>query len=482
MKILVLQTARLGDILMTWPALRALKRTRPGAEIHLVVRPRFAAAARGLEAVDRVIELPTASILEPLMKEDGDEAEALRRTQEFLGVLRAENYHEVVNFSFSPLSSWIAKAVAAENTVVRGYTRHEDGWLKIADGVSSYFYSQVGPGRENRIHLTDLFAAQLEIDLEDEDWRPPSFEARDFGLPSDYIVLHAGASESGKTIAPFIWGRALKAAHAVSSGIHVVVIGTAAETPLANEIRIHAVGVPLTDLTGQTQFEDLFTLISNAKCLLGADSAPIHVAALTKTPCLNVSAGRVCFWETGPKSPGSFVLRFDEASPVSSDRVARALTALIEGKQPADAIAACPGIPSFQTMPSSEDFGWNLLRAIYLEADFPVTEDPLFLVAVQRLQEMNTVVLEQLEKISASSEVLGALMDRADEVFHAIARMNAHAAVLVRWIMAEKSRIPPGQKQEIRDEMARIHGQLANVLKLYDIGAAERKETGDGKI
>ena len=69
MKILVIQIARLGDILMTWPAMRALRRAHPQAEIHLLVRPRFEAATRGLECVDRVIAMPSLEILEPLARE-----------------------------------------------------------------------------------------------------------------------------------------------------------------------------------------------------------------------------------------------------------------------------------------------------------------------------------------------------------------------------------------------------------------------------
>lgn len=65
MKILVLQLARFGDIYLTWPALRALRRRYPDASIHLLVRERFVAATEGLGAGIDVHVFPTARFWHP---------------------------------------------------------------------------------------------------------------------------------------------------------------------------------------------------------------------------------------------------------------------------------------------------------------------------------------------------------------------------------------------------------------------------------
>lgn len=476
-KILVLQTARLGDILMSWPALRALRRARPGSEIHLLVRPRFEAASRGLEAVDRVIAMPASEILEPLLKDEADDGLAIARMAAFLNERRAENYDEIINLSYSPLSSWITKSIAGPAAVVRGYTRHEDGFLNIADGVASYFYAQVGPGRPNRIHLTDLFAAQMEVDLAPEDWRQPEVDACDLGLPESFIVVHAGASETGKTVPAFIWGRVAKRFAELRPRTGIVLIGAASEAALANEVRANAGGLPLIDLTGRTQFEDLFSVIARAKVLVGGDSAPMHVASLTGTRCLNLSVGDVNFWETGPRAAGSAVVRAQGPADLSSETIAQALVTLHDGGIPQDAIIAASGIPAYlrQNNEPGGDFSWELLQALYLDAAFPVTDSGTFVMAVQKLREMNDVVVEQLEAVNVESGALGSLMDRADEVFTAIARISPEAGVLVRFALTEKSRIAPGPLDAIRSEMKRIHRQLAQVLRLYDFEAAEAK-------
>lgn len=484
MKILVLQLARLGDILMTWPALRALRRAHPDAEIHLLVRPRFEAATAGFDAVDRVRVLPTTELLEPLVRTEAAFDEAQARMETYLGNLRGESYDRIVNLSFSPLSSWIVKSIAGEKTDVSGYTRHTDGWLRIADDVSAFFYAQVGPGRANRLHLSDIFATQMNVDLQSEDWAPPTLPACDFGLAGDYVVLHPGASETRKTVPAFLWGRVLKSLAEKRPDLSFAVVGTKEEGRLVGEIRANAPGVKVIDLSGRTRFEELFAVVGGAKALIGADSAPMHIASFTGTPCLNVSVGDVCFWETGPRAPGSVIWRATGADDVSSEKIAAMADAMLARRLPPDAVRAVEGIPCFVDPTETEEstFAWDLVRAMYLGTDYPTTGDFEFLTAVRRLIEMNDVVLEQLDRFAADAKMLGDLMDRADEVFHAVARLVPAAGVLVRWVMTEKSRIPPGGKGDIRDGMKRIHGQLRDVLALYDIEKIPLQENDDGKV
>lgn len=480
MKILVLQLARLGDIYMSWPALRALRRTHPGAEIHLLVRPRFEAATKGLFAVDHVREMPTAEILEPMMQEQPRDGEALERLNSFLQELRAENYDQVINLSFSPLSSWIVKTVASEQTQVAGYTRHSDGYLKIADDVSSFFYAQVGTQRPNRVHLTDVFATLVNVDLAEEDWRAPDLPVRDFGLPERYVVLHAGASESQKRIAPFQWARTIKRFQDEIKDCTVVLIGSSQESAIANEIRANLNSGSLIDLTGQTSVEDLFGVLKGALMLVGADSAPIHMAALTRTPTLNISSGQVNFWETGPKAPAAWVHRIQSAAEYSSETVGGAMVELVRFGIVTGWIRHVGGVPAYETPQGPDpvaDFSWNLIQALYLNADFPMAEDMIFIQAVEKMAEMNDVVLNQMATLPADSPVLGSLLDRADEVLGAIANLCPEAGVLVRWVQTEKSRIPPGSREDIRTAMIENHRRLDRVLRLYSLNDDAEKGT-----
>ncbi|MBX3041761.1 MAG: glycosyltransferase family 9 protein [Bdellovibrionaceae bacterium] len=254
MKILVIQFARLGDIYMSWPAARALRRKYPEAEIHLLVRPRFEAATRGLDAVDRIVSFPTAQLLEPLVGATPETEEALRRTAAATDALRNENYDLIVNWTFSPLSSWLVKTIASPQAEVLGYNRHRDGSLLIADDVSAFFYAQVGTDRPNRVHLTDLFATMIDMDLIAEDWQAPRFEASERLLPNAYWVLHPGASETQKRVEPWQWARLIQeyAGFAGEEALPVVLIGSTEEKSIAQAIQGGVNRVPVLDLTGET--------------------------------------------------------------------------------------------------------------------------------------------------------------------------------------------------------------------------------------
>ena len=55
-RVLVVRPDRLGDVLLSTPALEVLRRAYPKARISILVQPRVAPAIRGLPAVDEVVE------------------------------------------------------------------------------------------------------------------------------------------------------------------------------------------------------------------------------------------------------------------------------------------------------------------------------------------------------------------------------------------------------------------------------------------
>jgi len=107
MKILVIQLARLGDIYMSWPTIRALKTANPGAEIHMLVRSRFSEATNGLESVSQIKIFPTPQILDPVVNQN-DLSGSLGVIDTMLNDLNNEKYDLIVNLTFSEVSSYVA--------------------------------------------------------------------------------------------------------------------------------------------------------------------------------------------------------------------------------------------------------------------------------------------------------------------------------------------------------------------------------------
>ncbi|WP_413290068.1 glycosyltransferase family 9 protein [Bdellovibrio sp. HCB337] len=470
MKILVLQLARLGDIYMTWPALRAIKRMHPNCELHFLTRSKFGAATEGLKVVDHHLQMPTKFFLEPLIQPTLDLEDAMKRLGTFVDALKAEEYDWVINYTFSPASSYLTHAITGPKTRVTGYTRHSDGFLGIPDEVSAYFYAQAGVTGYNRVHLTDLFISMLGYDYVDSDWDPPQVDGRDFGLPEKFILAHIGASEAKKSLPPFKWARVLKNFFDHNLETPVVMIGAANERNLGEAIEAGVSRGRIINLIGQTQLREVFHLLKSAQMLVGCDSAPMHMAGLTNTPCLNISFDSVNFWETGPKATHSFIYKASFPEDVVSEELGAYMHQVLQGKAPAELIQRSSGLESYQVPQEDpqELFTWNLVQALYLSGNFPVTDNLQFCQAISKIYEVNDLARQNIRQIPDKGlEVMAPLLDRADEVIAAVARVMPSVAPIVKWYQTEKARIPAGSQEEVAQWTLEVHEKLQRILSVY---------------
>lgn len=470
MKILVIQLARLGDIYMSWPMMRALKRLHPNADLHLLTRAKFAAATEGLKAIDRHIQMPTTAILEPMIRPEGDIDGSVSKLSGFIDELKAEEYDWVINLTFSPVSSYLVHAISTPNTRVTGYTRHADGYLNIPDEVSAYFYAQVGVHSQNRVHLTDIFISMLGYEYKEEDWLGPQLDGKEFGLPPSFILVHIGASEAKKSLPPFKWARVLKNFFDQNLETPVVMIGAPNERALGEAIEAGVSRGRIINLIGQTQLRDIFHLLRSSRLLVGCDSAPMHMASLTNTPCLNVSFDSVNFWETGPKATQSYIYKASFPEDVVSEELGVYIHQVLCGQSPPELIQRSGGLESYRVPVEDprELFTWNLIQALYLSGDFPVVDDLKFCQAVDRIYEVNKLAQENIHSIPDKGlEVIAPLLDRADEVMAAVARMVPTVGPLVKWYQTEKLRIPPGTQESVAARSLEIHEKLQRILSVY---------------
>jgi ADP-heptose:LPS heptosyltransferase len=454
---------------MTWPALKALKRAHPDSTVHLLTRPKFEAATEGLRVVDKHFSLPSAHLLEPLISLEADVDASISRLDAVLDQMKAERYDWIINFTFSPVSSFLVHAISTPSTRVTGYTRHQDGFLSIPDEVSAYFYAQAGVNSFNRVHLTDLFVSMLGLEYVDSDWSAPELDSRDFGLPEKYVLVHIGASEQRKTLPPFKWARVLKNFFDHELETTVVMIGSKEERALGEAIESGVSRGRVVNLIGSTQLREVFHLLKGAQLLIGCDSAPMHMASLTETPCLNISFDTVNFWETGPKASRSFIYKVAFPEDIVSEELGACIHCLLQGEAPVQLIQRGGGLTSYVVpQESASEFSWRLIEAVYLGKDFPIADDIRFVQAVSQLNDVNNLSREHISHIPDKGlAVMGPLIERADEIMAAIARVVPEVLPFVRWYQTEKLRIAPGEASTILQQTIDVHEKLQRMLSVY---------------
>lgn len=468
MKILVLQLARLGDILMTWPVLNGLRRQYPDAQIDILVRSRFASALDGLTAVDNIRLLPTDEILNPLLQENADIGLSTNRLEEFIDSLRDENYAKVINFTYSNLSSWLVSEISNETTEVLGYSRHADETLKICDDMSAYFYAQVGIEGANRVHVSDIMAATAGIDFIEEDWNGPKDVVSSISLPSDFIVMHIGASNLKKTLSAEVWAHTIRALKSMGAHQHIVLIGGASEKEIGQRIEELSQATNVINLAGLTTLKDLHSIIGRAQLLIGADSAPIHIASLSDTPTLNISLDMVNFWETGPKSSLSFIYK-KSGEMINGFKLGQIIYDLLTGVLDQELIVRGPGITSYAAEETSlQEFQWQLVKALYMGDKFPMAERIEIVEAAEKLREVNELAIQQLNLAPVIGvSAIAPFLNTVDEVINNISRIVPELSPMVNWYNAEKVRVVPGALEDLITATLGVHQAFINHLRVY---------------
>src|SRR5882757_2608152 len=116
MRLLIVKLGSIGDIVHTLPALAAIRRALPDAEISWVVEQRAAEILRDNPILDRLIEVDTKALRRVLMS-----GETLRAPRQQLRRLRASAFDLALDFQGLLKSAGIARLSGARWIV--GFSR-----------------------------------------------------------------------------------------------------------------------------------------------------------------------------------------------------------------------------------------------------------------------------------------------------------------------------------------------------------------------
>jgi heptosyltransferase I len=286
-RFLVVRLTALGDILHTLPAVAALRAAHPGAKIDWVVERKWAPVLEGSPALDEVIPFDRRSVWGAL--------ECVQR-------LRESRYTCAIDFQGLYKSSLLAALSAAPRRI--GFDR---AWAR--EGTAAMFYTErvIPSGR----HVTELnyslaeHAGAVRPQTPEYPLRVPaggaaSIRARlhDVGIGGEYIVAGPGGSWRAKCWPPECYAR-FCCEFEKKNNMCVVVIYGPGEKFLAEEVARAA--APARPVIIATTIEELMGLLAHARCVIAADSGPLHLAAALGTPVVGL------YGPTDPARNGPFV-------------------------------------------------------------------------------------------------------------------------------------------------------------------------------
>ncbi len=329
MRILVLQTTRMGDVLQTSPLIQQLRGRYPDAHIAMMVRRMGKGIAQRHPALDDVLLYDEDAFFFDLRARDSNRfLRAYHTVDTLIQTLREQRFDLVYNVTHSIASAMLLKLAEIPNV----YGAHlSDDWHFVLRGPwTAYFFMSVFSRDYNDLNLCDITrnfvpdappCRRLVFEVREEDRRFVDALLAGHAVNKDDFIacLQLGASENNKR-----WSEerfaALAKLLAERYQAKVFLIGVQEEAGFGELFARHAPGVAIP-LYGKTSVPQLAALLERTNILVTNDTGTMHIAAAVGCPIALVSVGHVHYRETGPYGEGHCAIEWRRRTLGRSDYV-----------------------------------------------------------------------------------------------------------------------------------------------------------------
>jgi len=285
MRVLIIKTSSMGDVIHTLPALTDAARAIPGISFDWVVEESFAEIPAWHPCVNKVIPMALRRWRKNLAS-----AKTWREYYAFYKALRAERYDLIID-----AQSLVKSAVIS--LLAKGKRGGLD-WSSARESFASVFYQKkctVNFRQHAIVRMRSIFSELLRYQVLDP--------VPDYGInrqrfqseTENYLVFLHGTTWNTKLWPEEYWQQLVKFAE--KKGLSVLLTaGNTLELERAN--RIAAVS-PLVTVLANLKILDVAKLLANAKAVVSLDTGFAHLAAALEVP--NVSL----FGPTNPTFTGT---------------------------------------------------------------------------------------------------------------------------------------------------------------------------------
>lgn len=320
-RILGLQLKRLGDIILTTPAMAMLQDAFPEAEVDLMVDAKLAGFGHFVTGC-RLISAPTGLL-------------------DYAKLARAD-YDVVMDFTGQD------RCLAA--AVISGARRKVTFRKYFKKPGRSFFFQEVVKSSLRNRHVTDHLAdLSRQVGATGSVGRPPlrtlpedkasAFQKlKAAGFPSSietpYILLHPGTARPEKFWSAQSWGHVIDFI-TKRTGLRVVLTASPDRQEKEHLAAVAAATrSPTVQLSGTLNLGEFLAIIEGARMLACVDSAPVHMADALNTPLLALY---------GPTDPKEWGPRF---SPCE----------IVHGSSNSEAIGSMSNISETTVISRLDDF------------------------------------------------------------------------------------------------------------------------------
>jgi lipopolysaccharide heptosyltransferase II len=344
-KILLIRLRRIGDIIMTTPAVALLKTRLPGASLTYLVEEPYRRLVEGNPHLDKVLAV--------------EKKQKFRDFVKLVLQVRRERYDALLDFHGGPRASWITFFSKAHLKI--GYRIKHKGFLydiRVPRGREEGDKGGFVHSVENHANLVRALGIAFEesaippLVLPD----PPKEEARRMRkileekgvFQSKNVVVHIGAGNEFRDWGTEnVTGLIRRLARLPGVKIMLVASGSAGDKRAEAEIlkELAAAGASgsnnIISLVGQLNLMEMKEVIARAGLFVGPDSGPMHIAASTATPIVAYFGPTLPAHFAPWKAKGTIIEKAMDCRPCKQRRCVTADFRCLRSITPDEVFAAC---------------------------------------------------------------------------------------------------------------------------------------------
>jgi predicted lipopolysaccharide heptosyltransferase III len=304
MKILLLQLKRIGDLILTTPAIAALRRNYPNAHITLAVSNECAELLPAISNVDRVLI-----------------ARRNLRDVAMVSSVAGKRFDYCIDFTRNDRSAFLTLLSAARRRVASYRVREQSK-------TRARVYTDLIEVRVRDMHTIDYNLALLEplgvhaassapqLDLPPTARQKAEWLRHEWKIDRSYVILHPASARAEKLWDAARWAEVIDHFCRHHEFDFVLTSGPAAHEQTHIAAITRRTRQKFINLSGKTDLLTLAALVGQAQLLVTVDSAPMHFAAASHTPQV-ILFGPTNPFHWRPMQSPALILHGQSDSPVT---------------------------------------------------------------------------------------------------------------------------------------------------------------------
>jgi len=278
-RILVVRTDRIGDVVLTTPAIRALKHHYPETHLTVLVAPLTEDLFRGNPDIDQV-----------LVDDRRGRHQGIKGWFRLVREIRLQHFDCAINFHTKRRTNLLIFLAGISRRI--GYSNNKFGFL-LTDRILDV--RATGEKHESQFCLDvlkaiDIFSQDQTLMVpchsESEVWAENLIKSQGDKSGRRFIALHPGSSCATK-----MWPakKFIELADILQNKFQarIVLVGASSVKEVAEEIEGGVSGAVLNTV-GQTNVGQLTSLLKRCDLLVSNDSGPVHIAAALGVPVVSI--------------------------------------------------------------------------------------------------------------------------------------------------------------------------------------------------